>query len=138
MYIIPKVSPMSAPNYARPSYPDEDTRKRLQKPSLRRAVVKQKRRDAKTLTRRQVVAKVWLRDKGRCVRCGKKCKGKTETYPLDPDRGEVNDIVPRSKGGDPLSLANNELICRGCHFGGPSGAHAPTPARMKQARSGDV
>lgn len=104
----------------------------LRKPSDRRAVVKKKQRTAKKLTRAQVVAKVWLRDKGRCVRCGKKCKGKTETYPTDPNRGEVNDIMPRSKGGDPLSVDNNELVCRACHFGGPSGAHAPTKARMKK------
>lgn len=114
------------PNYGRPAFAPQP------KPSERQAVEKAKKDAAHSLTRRQVVARVWLRDKGRCVRCNKKCKSKAETYPLDPDRGEVNDIVPRSKGGNPLDMTNQELICRACHFGGPSGAHAPTPARMKQ------
>jgi len=104
------------------------------KPSQRRAVVKKLAKQARKLTRAQVVAKVWLRDKGICRRCGKKCVPPKETYPTDPDRGEVNDIVPRSLGGDPLSLSNNELLCAGCHRGGESGAHAPTLARMKQVR----
>lgn len=105
------------------------------KPSERRAVVKKVARQEKKLTRRQVVEKVWIRDKGRCVRCDKKCKRPVETYPADPDRGEVNDIIPRSRGGDPLAVENNELICGACHYGGPSGAHAPTAARMKRARA---
>jgi 5-methylcytosine-specific restriction endonuclease McrA len=122
-----------AVNYTRPAFTPAP------KPSERKAVVKKNADAEKSLTRRQVIAKVWLRDKGRCVRCGKKCKGKSETYPLDPDRGEVNDIVPRSKGGNPLDVNNNELVCRGCHYGGPSGAHAPTPARMKKrSRKGTV
>lgn len=119
---------MLPPNYERPAFTPQP------KPSERKAVEKAKADAVKTLTRRQVVAKVWLRDKGRCVRCGKKCKGKQETYPLDPDRGEVNDKVPRSKGGNPLDVDNQELICRACHYGGPSGGHAPTPARMKKAK----
>jgi 5-methylcytosine-specific restriction endonuclease McrA len=118
---------MAAPNYERPAFAGP-----LPKPSQRQAVEKQAKRNDEKLTRAQVVAKVWLRDKGRCVRCGKKCKGKAETYPLDPDRGEVNDILPRSKGGNPLDVNNQELVCRACHFGGPSGAHAPTKARMKK------
>jgi 5-methylcytosine-specific restriction endonuclease McrA len=92
--------------------------------------VKKKATREKKLTRAQVVAKVWLRDKGHCARCGVRCVPPKETYPTDPKRGEVNDIVPRSRGGDPLSLSNNQLLCRYCHFGGPSGAHAPTPERM--------
>lgn len=100
------------------------------KPAMRRALVKAKKRRAQKVTRRQVVAKVWLRDKGHCVRCGVKCVPPKETYATDPARGEVNDIVPRSKGGDPLDVGNNELICHGCHFGAPSGGHAPTPERM--------
>lgn len=104
--------------------------KSFPKPGKRRAVEKKEVRQAKKLTRAQVVAKVWFRDKGHCVRCGKKVKKKNETYPTDPDRGEANDIIPRSKGGNPLDVDNNELICGGCHFGGPSGAHAPTKERM--------
>lgn len=108
----------------------------LQKPSKRRAVMKKEARQEKKLTRAQVVAKVWLITKGICQRCGKKCKPPKETYPLDPDRGEVNDIVPVSKGGDRLDINNQEMVCRACHFGGPSGAHAPTPARMKKKAKG--
>lgn len=104
------------------------------KPGKRRAVVKKEAKAVKKLTRRQIVAKVWLRDKGLCQRCGKKCKRPNEVYPLDPDRGEANDIKPVSLGGSRLDLSNQELICRGCHFGGESGAHAPTPERMKGNR----
>jgi len=104
------------------------------KPKKRRAVVKKDARHAKRLTRAKVVEQVWRRDKGRCTRCGIKCVRPKDTYPTDPNRGEVNDIVPRSRGGDPLSVANNALTCHFCHFGGPSGAHAPTPARMTAGR----
>jgi 5-methylcytosine-specific restriction endonuclease McrA len=106
----------------------------LQKPSKRRAVVKKADRQERKLSRAQVVAKTWLREKGLCQRCGKKCKPPKETYPTDPDRGEVNDIIPVSLGGNRLDLNNQELVCRGCHFGGESGAHAPTSARMKKAK----
>lgn len=108
--------------------------KQLQKPSKRRAVVKKEKRQARKLTRSQVVAKVWLITKGICQRCGKKCKPPKETYPTDPDRGEVNDIKPVSLGGNPLDIDNQEMTCFACHHGGPSGGHAPTPARMKQRR----
>ncbi len=106
-----------------------------QKPSQRRAVVKEKARREQKLTRAQVVAKVWIAAKSRCARCGKTCKRPKETYPLDPDRGEVNENRPRSLGGDPLDPKQCSLLCRGCHFGGQSGAHAPTAARMKQVTS---
>lgn len=102
----------------------------LRKPSKRIAVEKADRRAAKDVMRRQVVAKVWLRDKGRCVRCGKKCKGKQETYPTDPDCGEVHEPEGRRTGAH-LDVDRCELLCRACHFGGPSGAHAPTAARMR-------
>jgi 5-methylcytosine-specific restriction endonuclease McrA len=123
----------TAPNYERPAF-NPKLAEKLAKPSKRQAVVKKEARQEKKLTRAQVVAKVWLITKGVCQRCGKKCKPPKETYPLDPDRGEVNDILPVSRGGDRLDLDNQELICRGCHFGGPSGAHAPTKARMKKDR----
>jgi 5-methylcytosine-specific restriction endonuclease McrA len=122
------------PNYVPPVF-DPDVAKQLQKPAQRLAVQKKLRRRIARLTRRQVVLKVWLRDKGHCVRCGKRCKPVKESYPTDPDRGEVNDIVPVSLGGDRLDVANQELLCFACHHGGPSGAHAPTAARMR-ARKG--
>lgn len=104
----------------------------LPKPEKRQAVVKREKRRARRVTRAQVVKKVWLRDRGQCVRCHVKCVPPKETYPTDPLRGEVNDIVPRSLGGDPLSVDNNELLCHRCHHGGPSGAHAPRPERMEK------
>lgn len=30
---------------------------------------------------------------------------------------------------------NQELVCRACYYGGPSGAHAPTKARMKARKA---
>jgi 5-methylcytosine-specific restriction endonuclease McrA len=104
--------------------------KALPKPEKRQAVTRKDDRQAKRVTRAQVVAAVWRRDKGHCVRCGKTCVRPKETYPTDPDRGEVNDIVPRSLGGNPRDVSNNELLCHCCHFGAASGAHAPTAARM--------
>lgn len=95
----------------------------LAKPSERLAVKKKKADAVKTLTRRQVVAKVWLREKGKCQRCGKQCKGPRETYPTDPDRGEVHEDPPRSLGGDPLNPAQCVLLCFACHHARPSGGH---------------
>jgi hypothetical protein len=48
------------------------------------------------------------------------------------DRAQVNETTPRSLGGDPLKLSDCELVCKKCHFGGPSGAHAPRKDRMVQ------
>lgn len=93
------------------------------KPEKRRRVVRQAIRRAKRVTRHHVVAQVWRRDRGRCVRCQRLCERPGDTYPTDPARGEVHDMTPRSLGGDPLSVANNQLLCHGCHYAGPSGAH---------------
>lgn len=79
-------------------------------------------------TRKQVCQLVFKLKKERCERCGVKVSFDVAAW--KDERAQVNDIVPRSKGGDPLDVNNQELICRKCHFGGPSGAHAPTPARM--------
>lgn len=102
------------------------------KPEKRLAVERKEKRRARMRTRAQVVAWVWMNRRGLCERCGKKCKKPVETYPTDPDRGEVNDIVPRSLGGDPLDVKNQEFVCFACHHGGKSGAHAPTPERMEK------
>jgi 5-methylcytosine-specific restriction endonuclease McrA len=88
----------------------------LPKPPKRLATEKKIRRRIAQLTRRQVVLKVWLRDMGHCCGCGRKCRPVSETYPTDPDRGEVHDIRPRSLGGDPLSVENNQLLCKSCHM----------------------
>jgi len=98
------------------------------KPEKRLAVEKRDARRVRRLTRAQVVAAVWRRDRGVCRRCARRCVQPKETYPTDPARGEVHDLLPRSLGGDPLDVSNNFLLCHGCHFGGPSGAHI---GRMK-------
>jgi 5-methylcytosine-specific restriction endonuclease McrA len=82
------------------------------------------------LTRKQVCQIVFQRKKERCERCGRKVSFDVAAW--KDERAQVNDIKPRSLGGDPLDPNNQELTCRKCHFGGPSGAHAPTPARMKK------
>ncbi len=89
-----------------------------------------KRKDARqfTLTRAQVRAIVMDRAKGCCERCGRKVDFDVAPY-LD-HHAEVNEPGMRSLGADPLDPAQCELICHQCHYGGPSGAHAPTPARM--------
>lgn len=114
-------------NYVRPAF-----EKSFWKPEQKQAVEKEAERKAKKLTREQCRAIVWRRAKDRCERCGNPVKHKAVAYPTDPERGDVNEIVPKSKGGDPTDPANCELICGRCHFGGESGAHAPTPARMSK------
>lgn len=32
-----------------------------------------------------------------------------------PDRAEVDEIIPRSRGGNPLDRANTTLVCRRCN-----------------------
>lgn len=93
------------------------------KPAKRQAVVKKATSAARTRTRLRVVAEVWRRDKGVCTACGVPCVRPRETYPTDPRRGEVHDVLLRSLGGNPLDVANNQLLCHRCHFGGKSGAH---------------
>lgn len=95
----------------------------LAKPSKRMAVAKKAALREFIKTRAQLVAAVWKRDKGHCRKCGKKCVPPKETYPTDPHRGEVHDLVPRSLGGNPRDVANNQLWCHACHFSGKSGAH---------------
>ena len=93
------------------------------KPLKRHAVVQRERRRAKGQTRAQVVQAVWRRDKGCCTACGVKVIPPKETYPTDPRRGEVHDVLPRSLGGDPYDVSNNLLLCRKDHMSGFSGAH---------------
>lgn len=102
---------------------------------IKRVKARAKRQGAKA--RRACVAAVWDRDGHRCRRChrpvwpvgklegwsGRYCEG------WEDWAGHVNEITPKSLMGDPTDPNNCELICRACHFSGPSGAHAPTPAR---------
>lgn len=47
----------------------------------------------------------YIRDNGRCVRCGKKVK---------LDEAHIDHIIPLSQGGD-NSLGNLRTLDRGCH-----------------------
>jgi len=82
-----------------------------------------------TLTRRQCVDVVYTRALWRCERCGQPVRERG----CD---GHVNERVPRSRGGDPRDPGNCELVCHHCHFGGPSGAHAPTKERQSTRSTG--
>jgi 5-methylcytosine-specific restriction endonuclease McrA len=78
---------------------------------------------------------VFKRAGSHCQRCGVFVSDRFPEW--DDRRAHVNELTPRSLGGDPCDPANCELVCRRCHFGGPSGAHAPTPERMEKRRIDD-
>lgn len=60
---------------------------------------------------------------GRCQKCGRSLVlHPNEAFTID-DIAHIDEIVPRSKGGDPLDVTNCRCLCRGCHFSGPSGGH---------------
>jgi hypothetical protein len=62
--------------------------------------------------RRQLRARVLARD-SRCWLCGKTVdKSLGRLHPLAP---EVHEILPVSRGGDPLSLENTTLCHRACN-----------------------
>lgn len=81
------------------------------------------------MTRAKCVDIVWRVARSRCERCG---------LPLrrDDGEGEVNERVPRSRGGDPNDPDNCELLCSYCHR--PNGAHAPTRERLARLLDGKV
>ncbi len=102
-------------------------------PKTYRADRKAKKRKADRqfdLTRAQVRALVMERAKGCCERCGRKVD--FDVAPFLDHHAEVNEPGMRSKGADPLDPNQCELVCHKCHFGGPSGSHAPTAERMKR------
>jgi 5-methylcytosine-specific restriction endonuclease McrA len=78
--------------------------------------------------RRRCRATVIARERGRCQRCGTRVSSKLPDG--HPRRAEVNEIVPRSRGGDATDPAGCELLCAACHR--PNGQHAPTVARQRQ------
>jgi hypothetical protein len=102
----------------------------LPKPT-KRAVQKRQTDRQVWAARKRCVVTVWRRANGRCERCGKRVRPARECYGWEDDRGDVNEKIPRSLGGDPTDPDNCELTCKACHFGGPSGAHAPTAERMR-------
>lgn len=100
----------------------------LQKPERKAAGDKRGARQ-KFVARRQCRHIVYRRENMTCQRCGLKLKSPRECYPTDPQFPHVNEIVLRSKGGDPLDPDNCELLCGACHM--PNGEHAPTAERMR-------
>ena len=97
-----------------------------------RKAAKRRTERRRTLTRAQVRHLVFTRAKGRCQRCRRPVSFDVAAW--RDDRAQVNENPPKSLGGDPLNPACCELVCRACHFGGPSGAHAPSKERMKDER----
>lgn len=82
------------------------------------------------MTRRQCRAVVIARACGCCERCGLRVSDDLPEW--HPRRAEVNERVPRSRGGDPADPDNCELLCGSCHR--PNGRHAPTKERMQALR----
>lgn len=99
----------------------------------RRSAVKKRVWRERKLSRAQCRARVFLRAKSKCERCGRAVTD--DCWPWEPQRAHVNEKVPRSRGGSPYDPENCELLCQGCHL--PNGQHAPTAERMRkiQARS---
>jgi 5-methylcytosine-specific restriction endonuclease McrA len=93
-------------------------------------VLKARKERAYLKARKECLRVVWLRAGSRCQRCGRGVLRPERTSGWEPWTGQVNELTPRSRGGDPLDPENCELVCKQCHFGGPSGAHAPTADRM--------
>jgi 5-methylcytosine-specific restriction endonuclease McrA len=108
---------------------DPKLAKSLKKPERRSKVKKRIERRMK-LSRAQAKEIVYTREKMRCQRCKRRVE--LDCWPWQDQRAHVNERLPRSLGGSPHEPENLELVCRRCHFGGPSGAHAPTKARMKK------
>jgi 5-methylcytosine-specific restriction endonuclease McrA len=72
--------------------------------------------------RRQCVTTVWTRARGHCEECGRRVE-LPQVASSVLTAGHVHETTPRSRGGDATDPAQCVLLCRGCHFSGPSGAH---------------
>ena len=111
------------------------------------------RTDAGNGSRRRAVRARVLAEESECALCG---------YPVDksltmlwgqhgpkcaqadcpgcsphPLRAEVDEIVPRSKGGDPLDRSNCQLAHRGCNLAKGDGAQSAVVARVDYPVSQD-
>jgi len=89
--------------------------------------------------RKKCCAVVWKRAMSRC-----ECTGCPHCYPSDAAGkhrcgvfvhlahelftlvGHVDEILSKALGGDWTDPKNCRLLCHGCHFSGPSGAHRKT------------
>lgn len=101
----------------------------LAKPEPRKRVkARQQRQAAKA--RKACREAVWARAESRCewVEDGCRCnKALVPSGYVWIHIGHVDEIVPRSRGGDPHDPTNCRLMCPAHHFSGPSGAHRVTP-----------
>lgn len=84
---------------------------------------RQARADAKA--RRACVDEVWERAQGHCEEC-RVLVYRPGTAVVWLRYGHVDEILPKSLGGDPHDPDNCRLLCHPCHFSGPSGAHRVT------------
>jgi 5-methylcytosine-specific restriction endonuclease McrA len=91
----------------------------------RRSAVKKRERAQKRLSRAQCRAIVIKREKSQCQQCRRLVSDDVE--PWRPDRAHVDEILPRSLGGNPFDPANCRLLCHGCHL--PGGTHRKTERR---------
>jgi 5-methylcytosine-specific restriction endonuclease McrA len=95
---------------------------------------KRKAQLAHKRTRKVARNLVWRREGGtadrdaRCQRCGRVVSRDVSGF--RDERAQFNEMLPKSLGGSDTDPDNIELTCRVCHFGGPSGGHAPTADRM--------
>lgn len=66
---------------------------------------------------------VYDRARGCCEWCGRPLVLKPQDARYEAEIANIDEIVPRSKGGDPTDPRNCRCLCHDCHFSGPSGGH---------------
>lgn len=104
-------------------------------PALRKDQLRTRRQDRARRDRQDAKARrictdaVWARQGdavegwGNCELCLAFVLRASESH---HNLGHVDEILPRSLGGDSTDPANCRLLCHDCHFSGPSGAHRLT------------
>jgi 5-methylcytosine-specific restriction endonuclease McrA len=97
----------------------------------RRSTAKHRSERQRKLSRAQCRDVVFRREQGLCERCKRAVT--YDAWPWEDRRAQVNEKVPRSRGGDPHNPDECELLCRLCHL--PGGQHAPTPQRMRMIQA---
>ena len=85
---------------------------------LRKARLSRRHREQRDACR----ARVYARDRGCCVRCGRPVKLHYRDGAEWWDIANIHEIVPRSLGGSPYDDDNCETLCSECHTG--KGYHA--------------
>ncbi len=95
----------------------------IAKPEPRaREKARKKREDA--AARRRCCDIVWRRANSRCEDCDVQVY---RSHTFFRKVGHVDELIPRSQGGDPHDPDNCRLRCYDDHMAGPSGAHRVTP-----------